>query len=151
MAGKECCLKAALGSDLLREISILARMPANPSLPRLIGVIDAGEGKVDRFAAPYIDGESLSRKHEATSEEKDAWKEQIKEAVSILHSNGIIWGDVKPGNVMIEKETGCAVLIHFGGGHNPKWVDPHLQEAKEGDLQGLGRMLKYIDGIKTQS
>lgn len=85
----------------------------------------------------------------ASDEEKKTWKEQITSAVQLLHTNGMVWGDVKPDNVMIERSTGRAILIDFGGGHNERWVEAKLQETKEGDLQGLSRLVQHISNLKT--
>ncbi|MCI0470482.1 MAG: SUMF1/EgtB/PvdO family nonheme iron enzyme [Candidatus Aminicenantes bacterium] len=38
----------------------------------------------------------------------------ILSALGILHKNGIIHRDIKPENILIDKETGKAVLIDFG-------------------------------------
>lgn len=113
---KVCCAKSANGRALFRETPMLAKMPEHPSLPKLIGVVDAGDEKVDQIVMAYIDGMPLNFKSRASDWEKRAWKEQITSAVQLLHVNGMVWVDVKPDIVMIERSTGRAILIDFGGG-----------------------------------
>ena len=72
---------------------------------------------------------------------KEKWNHQIKDTVRALHRHGIIWGDVKPGNVLIDCERN-SWLIDFGGGFNSGYVDEDedVVETVEGDLQGVSRM-----------
>ena len=55
--------------------------------------------------------------------ERQRWKTQIDDTVAQLHANGIIWGDVKDANVLIERKTRDAWLIDFGGSVTDGWVD----------------------------
>ncbi|KAJ4395803.1 hypothetical protein N0V93_000017 [Gnomoniopsis smithogilvyi] len=75
---------------------------------------------------------------------REKWAEQIRETVRSLHSIGVIWGDAKPSNVIIDLEND-AWLIDFGGGWTDGWVDENLQETIEGDEQGVARLLRLLD------
>jgi len=70
---------------------------------------------------------------------KEKWYNQITNTVGVLHRHGIVWGDVKPENVVIDYDRN-SWLIDFGGGFNCSYVDEDVMETTEGDLQGLSRM-----------
>ncbi|KAH8781265.1 hypothetical protein F5883DRAFT_709702 [Diaporthe sp. PMI_573] len=69
---------------------------------------------------------------------------QIKEAVKVLHEIGVIWGDAKPSNVVIDLNND-AWLIDFGGGWSEGWVDENLQNTVKGDQQAVTRILEFLD------
>ena len=81
---------------------------------------------------------------ESSVEEQGSWKTQIEGTVRLLHENGFVWGDVKPENVLIDKAPD-AWIIDFGGGWTDCWVDEHLKETVEGDMQGLRRDMQLLD------
>ena len=149
--GAEYCLKTIdciRGRDrFLRELGVLRRIPSHPHLISLVGVRDAGGGKIDGMVLPYICGTTLLRMRTATELQKNKWKEQISTAISVLHDLGIVWEDVCPHNILIERNGGNAILTDFDGGRRIGWVD---LKGVEGDLQGLGRVLEFIDSIKTE-
>lgn len=62
-----------------------------------------------------------------------------------LHKIWIVWGDVKPDNVLVNAEDD-AVVIDFGGGFAPKWVDQALENTKDGDDQGVSRIKNNLEG-----
>eukprot|EP00172_Hildenbrandia_rubra_P002268 Plantae.Rhodophyta-Hildenbrandia_rubra.ctg3.p1 GENE.Plantae.Rhodophyta-Hildenbrandia_rubra.ctg3~~Plantae.Rhodophyta-Hildenbrandia_rubra.ctg3.p1 ORF type:complete len:350 (+),score=51.08 Plantae.Rhodophyta-Hildenbrandia_rubra.ctg3:1300-2349(+) len=147
--GEMCCLKYSDSRDKLREISLLLKMPKHPSLPWLVGVVDAGDNAISAFVIPFFSGRNLMFIKAATSEEKEKWKAQIFEAAQFLHRHGIVWGDAKPDNILVEEGSGRVILVDFGGGFNPEYIDRELRETKEGDLQGVRRVQGFIDGMKT--
>ena len=61
-----------------------------------------------------------------------------------LHEMGLIWGDGKPHNVVIDGD-GDAWLIDFGGGWTKGWVDENLRGTKEGDEQAVNRIVKFLE------
>ena len=67
------------------------------------------------------------------------WETQIKETVLKLHANDIVWGDVNPGNIVIDFQLD-AWVIDFGGGHIEGFVDKKLAGTKEGDMDGIHRL-----------
>lgn len=79
----------------------------------------------------------------APQEFREKWACQIQETIKNLHSIDVIWGDVKPSNVIIDFNND-AWLIDFGGGWTDGWVDENLQETVEGDEQGVTRLLEVL-------
>ncbi|KAK3933881.1 hypothetical protein QBC46DRAFT_401047 [Diplogelasinospora grovesii] len=74
---------------------------------------------------------------------KKRWAKQIKATLGALHEHGIVWGDAKPDNIVINVH-GDAWIIDFGGGHTRGWVDKAKYETIQGDLQGLENILEFI-------
>ncbi|KAI0192770.1 hypothetical protein F4808DRAFT_363564 [Astrocystis sublimbata] len=103
----------------------------------LIGYI---EGKTLQW---HLDDEEFADGQEIPQETKLRWMAQVESTVRQLHSSGIVWGDVKPDNVMIDTE-GDAVVIDFGGGYTPEYIPPELQQTAQGDLVGLGHMREML-------
>lgn len=123
-------------NDYLGRFALEAKASAKLKHQSIIAVHDAGEERgVPWIAFEYVDGERLDKmlKHEA--------KLSVTEAVSIAldiasalqhaHSHGIIHRDVKPSNIIIEKDTGIAKLSDFGIVKAP-WAALTLQ----GDVLG---------------
>ncbi|KAI0452436.1 hypothetical protein F5B21DRAFT_526861 [Xylaria acuta] len=87
--------------------------------------------------------EDLAPWSDCTNEERARWLRQISDSVQSLHAAGVVWGDVKPGNVLIGKD-GNAYLIDFGGSYTRDWVDEDKMETVEGDLQGVKRIEEWL-------
>ncbi|OJD19825.1 hypothetical protein AJ78_00184 [Emergomyces pasteurianus Ep9510] len=81
---------------------------------------------------------------------REKWIHQLKEMVNELHKAGIIWGDVKPGNVLIDMDNNLWI-IDFGGSYTPGWVDEKLMETVEGDLQGLSKIINFINDMEIEN
>jgi Ser/Thr protein kinase RdoA (MazF antagonist) len=59
---------------------------------------------------------------EPSSATKQRWATQIESTLAELHKAGVVWGDVKADNVLMDKED-SAWIIDFGGGYTRGWVD----------------------------
>ncbi|TVY55312.1 hypothetical protein LCER1_G003524 [Lachnellula cervina] len=128
-----------------REVEILARLQKisehDPSLrtSRIVGLVnwDGQESLLMGMLLERINGITLhDAMLDASVAERRRWMDQVDETVKKLHKYGIVWGDVKPDNVMIGP-SGDAILIDFGGGCTLEYIEMELQETEEGDLQGL--------------
>ncbi|KFY20047.1 hypothetical protein V491_04031 [Pseudogymnoascus sp. VKM F-3775] len=79
-------------------------------------------------------------------EQHSKWKQQVIDIVTELHAHDIVWGDVHPGNIFVDKDSD-AWLMDFGGGWIEEFVDSEIAGTKEGDLQGLGRIFdEWLSG-----
>ena len=143
--------------SFIRELDILTQVAQSESLKhsnftKLAGLVhyeDAQE-RVLGCLIEYIEKEDdlgafVRHKQPADLKQKTEWKEQITEMVHALHWHGLVWGDAKPDNVVIDK-TMVAWVADFGGGYSPDFVDRDKMETVEGDLQGLLRMRKVLLG-----
>src|SRR2546423_3522260 len=152
--GKACVFKSATyraENQLKREIYTRQRMAERwgpdrdrPRIPRLLGLVTSGD-KIVGILEEFVDGENLFALDltKSSVEERRAWKMQIESTVKLLHQNGFVWGDVKPGNVLIDKSRE-AWLIDFGGEWTDGWVDEHLKQTVQGDMQGLQRVVQFL-------
>lgn len=71
------------------------------------------------------------------------WYRNIADTVGALHDAGIVWGDAKADNVLLDHENNTWV-IDFEGGRTEGWVDEDRRETIAGDLQGLSRIREYL-------
>ena len=71
------------------------------------------------------------------------WADKSKDVVKTLHENGIIWGDAKADNFLID-ENDELWIIDFGGSYTEGWVDPEISETKEGDKMGVEKVVEAL-------
>ncbi|MBA2707768.1 MAG: serine/threonine protein kinase [Gemmatimonadaceae bacterium] len=96
-----------------------ARIAANLSHPGILQLHTFGEvGGVWFFVMRYVQGESLAEQLERR--QKLPWVEahriltEVADALACAHSHHVVHRDIKPANILIEEETGRAVLADFG-------------------------------------
>ncbi|KAF4511726.1 hypothetical protein G6O67_003498 [Ophiocordyceps sinensis] len=152
-----CFFKAFLGlgipgGPLNRELDVYKNIHTSDlsedvSVGRLVGVAyehrrDSAVGLLLR----YVDHQGTL--HDAIQDNprvelRKKWAAQIDKAVHELHRIGSVWGDAKPGNILIDKQDN-AWITDFEGGYTPGWVDPDKAGTVEGDVQGLERIIRFI-------
>lgn len=71
---------------------------------------------------------------------RDAWATEASRTIRALHDAGIIWGDAKGDNFLVDKHDQLWI-IDFGGSYTPGWVDEKKAGTREGDRQGLGKIV----------
>jgi len=57
------------------------------------------------------------------------WHNDVVRMLNLLHSAGIIWGDFKPENMLVD-EHDDVWLVDFGGGMTDGWVDHKNMETQ---------------------
>lgn len=67
------------------------------------------------------------------------WVKQLETSLAKMHKAGIVWGDVKAENVLLDKQDN-AWITDFGGGYTHGWVDKELAGRVEGDLMAMRRI-----------
>jgi hypothetical protein len=85
--------------------------------PNLVPIFDSGiEGNLYYFTMELVDGVSLSDPASAGEldlRRKAAIIRDVARALAYLHGNGVVHRDVKPGNIMLDRQ-GTARLLDFG-------------------------------------
>ena len=107
-------LYVKLKKKFLDEARALFKMK-HPGIVRVIDVFE--ENGTAYYAMEYIDGQSLSdvlkKRGKLPEEEAVGYILQVAEALKYVHSLNRLHLDIKPGNIMLNRE-GKAVLIDFG-------------------------------------
>ncbi|GKT51804.1 ribosomal protein S6 kinase beta [Colletotrichum spaethianum] len=126
---------------------VMAQIPPPPEawICRLHGVVRDGD-KLMGMLFVWIDTKGVLSKARADQSSPDLrkrWKTQISTSLEKLHQKGIIWGDVKAENVLIDSDDN-AWIIDFGGSYTPGWVDKEKAGTLAGDAQGLEKILDIL-------
>ncbi|UPL04347.1 hypothetical protein LCI18_015281 [Fusarium solani-melongenae] len=131
-------------SDPIDEIGKYAKIKAsNPPLEhlhmsRLFGIVAYPYGQTKGLLYEWIEtgrhGTLWSMmKPDTPLSTRQKWAGQIWETVAALHKLGVVWGDVKPDNVLIDNNNN-AVVIDLEGGTTRGWVDHYVGGALDGDM-----------------
>lgn len=145
-----------------REAQILAGIK-HPSLPRVFDYFE--ENHCHYIVMEYIEGtpleEILQKEGRISGKRAVSWGIQLCEVLSSLHSEGIIYRDLKPDNILADKEDKI-YLIDFGiarlfsGGKlrdtiligTPGFASPEHHGKAEtdarSDIFSLGATLHYL-------
>lgn len=99
-----------------REIQVLMRLDPHP---HLLGIIDFGfERGFWYFTMEHVDGISLEqhleRQGSLTVAQAKTVLEQVAAGLAQAHCRGIVHRDIKPGNILLRRSDGRAVLADFG-------------------------------------
>ncbi len=96
-----------------------ARMAASLSHPNIVPIHRVGESKgFVFFVMSYVNGETLGERLRSRGPLAPAAAtrllREVAWALSYAHGRGIVHRDVKPDNILIESETGRALVSDFG-------------------------------------
>jgi eukaryotic-like serine/threonine-protein kinase len=105
------------------RLAVEARAAASLSHPGIGAVYDVSTDPANpALVMELIDGEPLSirLRRDGPMEPRDAVRliAEVAEALYHAHQRGVIHRDVKPGNILVERESGRARLIDFGIAHS---------------------------------
>ena len=100
----------------VKEAQLIASKLSPPSIVGVTDVFD--ENGTSYYVMDYIEGRSLSdiikERGRIGEAEAIAIIDSVCRALAYVHSRNINHLDIKPGNIMVEAETGNVVLIDFG-------------------------------------
>ena len=112
--------------------------------------VELEEGAVVGILMEHIDksplnlADILSKNDIIEKSRRERWATQIEDTLNQLHAIGVVWGDAKTSNILID-EKDDVWIIDFGGGQTLGWVDYKLVGTKDGDLHVLKRTLEALD------
>jgi CHASE2 domain-containing sensor protein/tRNA A-37 threonylcarbamoyl transferase component Bud32 len=113
------------------EAEILSKLGHHPQIPHLLAYFE--EQQEFYLVQEFIDGITLAQEFEESIE---PWNEdrvldllhQLLPVLSFIHSQYVIHRDLKPGNIIRDRQTGKLVLIDFGA---VKELQPQVVEARD--------------------
>ncbi|RFU31064.1 hypothetical protein B7463_g5292, partial [Scytalidium lignicola] len=114
---------------------------------RLYGIVKDDIGRLMGLLLTYIDCDYVTLacavQADTPASLKQKWADQVTDTLAQLHQAGIVWGDAKPENVLIDGSDD-AWIIDFGGGYTRGFVEKDKAGTVEGDLQGLDNIIKHV-------
>jgi len=136
----------------LRELENYRRitesnLDPNARFCRLLGIIKDDENLLIGLLLTYIECNYVTLacavEPDTPVSIKQKWVDQVTGTLTQLHKAGIVWGDAKPDNVLIDKNDD-AWIIDFDGGYTRGFVEREKAGTVEGDLQGLEKIVEYV-------
>lgn len=132
------------------------------ALPAMRDLIQLEDGRV-LLVMSYIEGPTLEKEVKnkgPLDPESVAWiTERILNALMYIHRNGVIHGDLKPQNIIVQEKKHMAVVVDFGlslvkptsasesKGYTPFYASPEQIAGKplvpESDYYSLGMTMIY--------
>ncbi|CAD6447949.1 849a3b60-9fcd-4f96-9347-ff08453b0835 [Sclerotinia trifoliorum] len=113
----------------------------NFSMKRLVGIL-----------LYYIDNKGTLEEvaPQSDDEHRYRWATELENIVGELHTAGLVWGDAKPSNLLIDRNDQLW-LIDLEGSYTPRWVDEDNRDSQEGNLQGVERIKKWLAKCNNKS
>ncbi len=120
---KQCLQISAVAEEVLVEEAKNVWDLRHYALPAMRDLIRCKDGSV-ALVMSYIPGPTLLEIIEKVGKleaEHVAWiAERVLNALSYMHHHGVVHGDIKPNNIIVQPEKHMAVLVDFGlGMKNP--------------------------------
>ena len=81
---------------------------------------------------------------DVAEEKRETWAKDCDAMVHALHKNGIVWGDAKADNFLVDGK-GKLWMIDFGGSYTEGWVDEEIAETEEGDDMGVQKIVNALE------
>jgi hypothetical protein len=136
-----------------RELWHLNRI-AQPDLadkiraPRLVGFVadSTSKTKAIGFLQQNVpDPTPLTDKLRAAvpHKKRDEWASEGSRIKNVLHSHGIVWGDAKADNFLVDKYDKLWI-IDFGGSYTEGWIDPEIKETVQGDDMAMEKITNAL-------
>lgn len=168
--GEPVCIKHSINISPLDEALMLEEAKAvwdlrHWAIPAVRDIIRLNDGSV-AIVMSYVPGTNIQQaveKNGGMDAEHVCWiTERVLNALRYLHDHGVIHGDVKPANIIIQPNTHQVVLVDYGlalvkpgkdstnKGYTPMFASPEQKDNKtllpESDLYSLGLTMVYALG-----
>ena len=173
ITGCPVCIKHALHVSASDETILLEEAKAcwdlrHWGIPAMRDILRMPDNSL-ALVMSYVPGPTLSQLREAkeykygVEPEHVAWiTERILNILKYLHFHGVVHGDVKPANVIVQPDSHTVTLVDYGlsavrpgskdtaKGYTPYFASPEQQAGKtllpETDLFGLGMTMIFALG-----
>jgi serine/threonine protein kinase len=170
MLGTPVCIKHALNispqdEEILKEEAIAVWDLRHFAIPAMRNIIQLDDGSL-ALVMSYVPGPTLEQiieKNKRLDPEHVCWiTERILNALKYLHYNGVIHGDVKPQNIIVQPQSHTVVLVDYGlslirpakdsssKGYTPFFAPPEqikgITLLPESDFYALGMTMIYALG-----
>ena len=110
--------------DFLKRFQQEARAMAALNHPNIVGVYDFDQYKEDTYylVMEFVDGGTLKDKLETLAQNKERLPletsirivREVADALAYAHRRNMVHRDIKPANIMLDKDSGRALLTDFG-------------------------------------
>ncbi|KAJ9609708.1 hypothetical protein H2200_006036 [Cladophialophora chaetospira] len=136
-----------------REIKVLERvarldLQGKIRIPTLLGLV-AYENSSTEIMGLLMTAISNPRplttllSSEVPEAQRLRWADESKDMVKFIHEHGLIWGDAKADNFIVD-ENEDLWMIDFGGSYTEGWIDPEIAETKDGDKMGVEKVVNAL-------
>ena len=125
-------LDPKLDASLLEHFLDESRIIASLKHPNIIPVIDVGRVGIHFYhAMEYLEGVDLEARISAGIDKNMALEIvlELADALYLVHSKGIIHGDIKPANIVFRSDD-CPVLTDFGISKRTNISDPNSTQSQ---------------------
>ncbi len=128
----ELAFRGDIRSRFLRE----AETAAGLSHPNIVPIysVDEREGLV-YFVMALVDGPTLAKRlydeHQMGIEDTRRFLREVADALAYAHARGVVHRDIKPDNILLDKDTGRAMVTDFG-------IARAVQESGDSRLTATG-------------
>lgn len=153
---EECCKIAAGRTAEVVERALIclktisdAGLTCSIRVPKLLGLVRAESDTVIGLLEEYIrdnpEASSLRKvdMNAVAKPRRAKYVSQVRETISKLHNVGVVWGDGKPENVLIDVNDD-AWVIDFGGSWTRGWVVQELAGTRHGDEQARQKIVDFL-------
>jgi serine/threonine protein kinase len=166
---KHCKFLDSVATDLMVKEALTMWDLRHYSVPAIHDIIDMDDGSV-ALVMSYIEGPTLEqvvKQYGRLDAETVLWiAQRVFNALAYMHQHGVIHGDIKPQNIIIQEKNHMAVLVDFGLAmvnptslsHNIGFTElfspPEQQEDSRGpllpqsDFYSLGTTMLYALSAK---
>lgn len=166
---KDCSNISAADTEMLIQEAKAAWDLRHYALPAMRDLVQTSDGRVFLVMSfiPGLTLEKIIEKSGALDAEHVAWiTERVLNALNYMHHHGVVHGDLKPQNIIVQADKHMAVLVDFGlsmvkpsskdeaKGFTPYFAPPEEIAGKplipESDYYSLGMTMIYALSGGTQ-
>ena len=128
----ELAFRSEIKTRFLREAETAAQL-SHPNIVPIYSV-DERDGLV-YFVMALVEGPTLAKKMyedgQISAEETRRVMREVADALAYAHARGVIHRDIKPDNILLDKESGRAMVTDFG-------IARAIQEGSDSRLTATG-------------